>query len=74
MLELLHEIDTMGEVTELNRYHQILTAYDGAQDLLEIDLQHELIVRKKLQYPPISVKCFNWEGKSEYFIVTLNQI
>jgi hypothetical protein len=59
-------------VTELNRYNNILAAYDCGQDMLEIDLKHDLIIRNKLQYPPTNVKCFNWEGKWEYFIVTLN--
>lgn len=39
-----------------------------------MDVKHELIVRRRLQYPPTNVRCFNWEGKWEYFIITLNKI
>lgn len=60
MFKLAQEIETSGGVTEINRYNNILTAYDGVQDLIEIDMKHELIIRNKLQYPPINVKCFNW--------------
>lgn len=60
MLKLTNELDTSGSITELFRFNNIITGYDGVQDLLEVDAKHELIVRKKLQYPPTNVRCFNW--------------
>jgi hypothetical protein len=40
MIKLIHELETGGAVTELNRYNHILTAFDTVQDMLEIDVKH----------------------------------
>lgn len=74
MLKILQEIETNGPATQLYRYNNLLFAFDGHQDLIEIDLKHQLLIRNKLKYPPLSVKCFNWEGANTYFIILLDKI
>lgn len=74
MLKLTQEIDTTGAAIELSRVNNIIYAYDGKQDLVEVDMKHQLIMRNKLPHPPRNVRCFNWEGALQYFVVTLNKV
>lgn len=40
----------------------MIYGYNGAQELLEVDVKHQLVMRKKLKYPPLNVKVLNWDG------------
>lgn len=73
-LKLIHEVDTSGPAFELNRYNNLILAFDGDRSMLEIDIKHQLLIRNSLKYPPKSVRCCSWEGSNQYFITNLNKI
>jgi hypothetical protein len=73
-LKLIHEVDTHTPIYELSRFNNLIFGYNGEQDILEIDIKHHLLVRNKLKYPPIGVKCCLWEGKMQYFVTMLDRV
>ncbi len=73
-LKLIQEVDTNGPALELSRINNLIFAYDGDRNMLEIDIKHQLLIRTILKYPPISVKCCLWEGAMQYFVTMLNKI
>lgn len=42
--------------------------------MVEVDVKHRIILKTKLKFPPLSVKCFNWEGSNNYFVTTIDKI
>ena len=73
-LKLIHEVDTNGPITQLSRFNNIVFGYDCTQSILEIDIKHQLLIKNRIDYPPISINCLRWEGKMQYFVTLLNQI
>ena len=57
---MVQEINTHGSISELKRYNHTIYGHNSSQDLLEIDLKHKLVVRKRIKYPPVNVKLLNW--------------
>ena len=60
MLKMVQEINTHGSISDLKRYNHTIYGHNSSQDLLEIDLKHKLVVRKRIKYPPVNVKLLNW--------------